>query len=76
MIRNRSSTDTGFPQTGEAFGSVQHQYCGQLGKRTNCLQNFRQNFGWLRKLRRLESATFNRMSSPNWQIAQNFLQFC
>jgi hypothetical protein len=36
----------------------------------------RQNFGWLRNLRPLESATFNHVSSPTWQIMQNFLQFC
>jgi len=35
----------------------------------------RQNFGWLRNLRPLESATFNHVSSPNGQIAQNSLQF-
>jgi hypothetical protein len=36
----------------------------------------RQTFGWPLNLRPLESATFNHVSSPNWQIAQNFLQFC
>jgi hypothetical protein len=35
----------------------------------------RQNLGWLRNLCPLESATFNHVSSPNWQIAQNSLQF-
>jgi hypothetical protein len=35
----------------------------------------RQNLGWLRNPCPLESATFNHVSSPNWQIAQNSLQF-
>jgi hypothetical protein len=35
----------------------------------------RQNFGWLRNLRPLESAAFNHVSSPNGQIARNSLQF-
>jgi hypothetical protein len=36
----------------------------------------RQNLGWLCHPCPLESATFNHVNSPNWQIAQNFLQFC
>ena len=36
----------------------------------------RQNLGWLRNPRPLESATFNHVSSPNGQIARNSLQFC